>query len=124
MTCIGGFPGKRGAQESGNIHGRGGNGGHTIIFPTVDFPLMLTRVFGGDGTNANGGASGVLTSSCGNGGASFFGSGGSGGVHSVDDTAGVNKGNAGRAWGSGGGGSKIVNCGAGAPGIIIITYTL
>ena len=112
----------RGAQETGNIHGRGGTGGYTSI--TDSFPAIVTRVFGGDASNANGGASGVMTNSCGNGGASFFGSGGSGGVHSVNDAAGVNKGNAGRAWGSGGGGSKILGGGKGADGIIIITYTL
>ena len=112
----------RGAQESGNIHGRGGTGGYTYVSPS--FPAMLTTSYGGDGTNANGGATSVLTSSCGNGGASIFGSGGSGGVHSVDDALRVNRGNPGRAWGSGGGGSKIANSGAGAPGIIIMTYTL
>ena len=122
LYCGGGEKGLRGALESGNIHGRGGMGGFTYVSP--DFPAMIITSFGGDGTNANGGAANVMTNSCGNGGASFFGGGGSGGVHSVDDTARINRGNHGRAFGSGGGGSKISHSGAGAQGIIIITYNL
>ena len=70
LNCYGGEKGFRGAQESGNIHGRGGLGGETGNTPS--FSAILTTVFGGDGTNANAGAINVMTSSCGSGGASFL----------------------------------------------------
>ena len=120
MTCNGGMKGLKGSETSGGAHGQGGLGGDVSIvnLNTLTFSPSFIRVTGGDGCNANGGAASVLTFSGGNGGASYFGSGGRGSVTTNELSAN------GRAFGSGGGGSRGPLGGYGASGCIFFKWTL
>ena len=110
LSAGGGGGGSQGttSQDTG-----GAPGTNTVTIPsTVQSYYQVSGSSGGNGQFQNPGGS----SMGGNGGPSYFGGGGKGGFYSLTTS--------GTAYGSGGGGcgAPPASAGAGAPGVVIITY--